>query len=110
MSQSLGINISEVRVTCGMIAILLTSTIISFTGVIGFVGLIAPHIARLLIGDNHLYYLPFASVLGGVLLLFSDTIGKFILYPVNIPVGIVISFLGVPLFVHLILMKKRGLE
>ena len=110
MSQSLGINISEVRVICGMIAILLTSTIISFTGVIGFVGLIAPHIARLLIGDNHLYYLPFASVLGGVLLLFSDTIGKFILYPVNIPVGIVISFLGVPLFVHLILMKKRGLE
>ncbi|WP_307973405.1 iron ABC transporter permease [uncultured Phascolarctobacterium sp.] len=110
MSQSLGINISEVRVICGMIAILLTSTIISFTGVIGFVGLIAPHIARLLIGDNHLYYLPFASVLGGVLLLFSDAIGKFILYPVNIPVGIVISFLGVPLFVHLILMKKRGLE
>lgn len=110
MAKSLGININQVRITCGMIAILLTATIISFTGVIGFVGLIAPHIARLLIGDNHLYYLPFASVLGGVLLLFSDTIGKFILYPVNIPVGIVISFLGVPLFIHLILMKKHSLE
>lgn len=110
MARSLGININHVRITCGMIAILLTATIISFTGVIGFVGLIAPHIARLLIGDNHLYYLPFASVLGGVLLLFSDIIGKFILYPVNIPVGIVISFLGVPLFIHLILMKKRSLE
>lgn len=110
MARSLGININQVRITCGMIAILLTATIISFTGVIGFVGLIAPHIARLLIGDNHLYYLPFASVLGGILLLFSDTIGKFILYPVNIPVGIVISFLGVPLFIHLILMKKRSLE
>ena len=110
MAKSLGINIERIRVVCGMTAILLTATIISFTGVIGFVGLIAPHIARLVIGDNHLYYLPFASVLGGILLLFSDTIGKFILYPVNIPVGIVISFLGVPLFIHLILMKRRGLE
>ena len=110
MAKSLGININKARVVCGMTAILLTATIISFTGVIGFVGLIAPHIARLLIGDNHLYYLPFASVLGGILLLFSDMIGKFILYPVNIPVGIVISFLGVPLFIHLILMKRRSLE
>lgn len=110
MAKSLGINVNKARVVCGMTAILLTATIISFTGVIGFVGLIAPHIARLLIGDNHLYYLPFASVLGGILLLFSDMIGKFILYPVNIPVGIVISFLGVPLFIHLILMKRRSLE
>lgn len=110
MAKSLGININRARVVCGMTAILLTATIISFTGVIGFVGLIAPHIARFLIGDNHLYYLPFASVLGGILLLFSDMIGKFILYPVNIPVGIVISFLGVPLFIHLILMKRRSLE
>lgn len=110
MAKSLGININKARIVCGMTAILLTATIISFTGVIGFVGLIAPHIARLIIGDNHLYYLPFASVLGGVLLLFSDMIGKFILYPVNIPVGIVISFLGVPLFIHLILMKRRSLE
>lgn len=110
MAKSLGINVNKARVVCGMTAILLTATIISFTGVIGFVGLIAPHIARLLIGDNHLYYLPFASVLGGILLLFSDMIGKFILYPVNIPVGIVISFLGVPLFIHLILMKRRNLE
>jgi len=110
MAKSLGININKARVICGMTSILLTATIISFTGVIGFVGLIAPHIARVLIGDNHFYYLPFASVLGGVLLLFSDMIGKFILYPVNIPVGIVISFLGVPLFIHLILMKRRSLE
>ena len=110
MAKSLGINVNKARVVCGMTAILLTATIISFTGVIGFIGLIAPHIARLLIGDNHLYYLPFASVLGGILLLFSDMIGKFILYPVNIPVGIVISFLGVPLFIHLILMKRRNLE
>lgn len=110
MAKSLGINVNKARVVCGMTAILLTATIISFTGVIGFIGLIAPHIARLLIGDNHLYYLPFASVLGGILLLFSDMIGKFILYPVNIPVGIVISFLGVPLFIHLILMKRRNSE
>ena len=54
--------------------------------------------------------MPFAAVMGALLLLLSDTIGKFILYPVNIPVGIVISFLGVPLFVHLILSKNKRLE
>lgn len=88
----------------------MTATVISFTGVIGFVGLIAPHMARFIIGSDHRFYLPFAAVMGALLLLLSDTIGKFILYPVNIPVGIIISFLGVPLFVHLILSKNKRLE
>lgn len=110
MVRSLGVNPERIRTIGGLIAILMTSTIISFTGVIGFVGLIAPHMARFIIGNDHRIYLPFAAVLGSLLLLLSDTIGKFILYPVNIPVGIVVSFLGVPLFVHLILSKGQGLE
>jgi iron complex transport system permease protein len=66
--------------------------------------------ARFIVGSSHRFCLPFAAVLGALLLLASDTVGKLILYPVNIPVGIVISFLGVPLFIHLILAKGRGLE
>ena len=92
------------------VAVFLTSTIISFTGVIGFVGLIAPHMARFIIGTDHRFYIPFTAVLGVLLLLVSDTVGKLILYPVNIPVGIVVSFLGVPLFVHLIMSKSREFE
>lgn len=106
MARSLGVPTARVRCVCGLTAILLTATIISFTGVIGFVGLIAPHIARLLIGAEHSFYLPFSALLGALLLLWSDALGKFILYPVNIPVGIVISFIGVPLFIHLLLQKK----
>lgn len=108
--KSLGINAERMRTIIGLLAVFMTATVISFTGVIGFVGLIAPHMARFIIGSDHRFYLPFAAVMGALLLLLSDTIGKFILYPVNIPVGIVISFLGVPLFVHLILSKNKRLE
>lgn len=110
MVKSLGVNPEKLRTVGGLAAVFITSTIISFTGVIGFVGLIAPHMARMIIGTDHRFYLPFAGVLGALLLLVSDTIGKFILYPVNIPVGIVISFLGVPLFIHLIMTKRNGIE
>lgn len=107
---SLGIDPARVRLLTGSVAVLLTATIISsFTGVIGFVGLIAPHIARMLIGNEHRTFLPLTGIIGALLLLYSDMVGKYILYPVAIPVGIVISFLGVPLFVHLIIaMRKRG--
>ena len=108
--KSLGIDPERLRTLIGLIAVFLTASIISFTGVIGFVGLIAPHMARFIVGSSHRFCLPFAAVLGALLLLASDTVGKLILYPVNIPVGIVISFLGVPLFIHLILAKGRGLE
>ena len=106
MARSLGVNTDRIRTYGGLLAILITSTVISFTGVIGFVGLIAPHMARFIIGTDHRFYIPFSGILGAILLLVSDTFGKLILYPVNIPVGIVVSFLGVPLFVHLVLHKS----
>lgn len=109
-ARSLGVNPARMRTIAGLTAVFMTATIISFTGVIGFVGLIAPHIARFLIGTDHRFYLPFTAVLGAALLLVSDTVGKLILYPVTIPVGIVISFLGVPLFIHLILRRGRSLS
>ena len=108
-ARSLGVNPARLRTIAGLVAVLMTATIISFTGVIGFVGLIAPHMARFLIGTDHRFYLPLTAVLGAALLLVSDTVGKLILYPVTIPVGIVISFLGVPLFIHLILRRGRSL-
>ncbi|WP_371377578.1 FecCD family ABC transporter permease [Sporomusa aerivorans] len=111
MAKSLGIQPGRLRTKIGITAVLITAAIISFTGVIGFVGLIAPHMARILIGNEHKFLIPFSGLLGALLLLLADTFGKYILYPVSIPVGIVISFLGVPLFIHLILSGgKKGLE
>ncbi|MDR2349198.1 MAG: iron ABC transporter permease, partial [Deltaproteobacteria bacterium] len=106
-AKSLGINPETIRTVSGFLAVLITATIISFTGVIGFVGLISPHMARIIIGNEHKYFIPFSGLLGSILLLCADTLGRFALYPVNIPVGIVVSFLGVPLFVHLILSAGK---
>ena len=107
MVRSLGINPVRLRCVGGLLAVLMTASIISFTGVIGFVGLISPHMTRLLVGVEHRFFLPLSGTIGALLLLVSDTLGRLIIYPVNIPVGIVVSFLGVPLFLHLILSLHR---
>lgn len=106
--KSLGINPENLRGITMFVAVLITATIISFTGVIGFVGLIAPHMARFIVGDNYKFLFLMTAAVGACLLLLSDTFGKFILYPVNVPVGIVVSFIGVPIFIHLILSSKKG--
>ena len=106
--KSLGIDPRRLRGTTMFLAVLITATIISFTGVIGFVGLIAPHMARFLVGNDHQYLFPMSAAVGAALLVLADTLGKFILYPVNVPVGIVVSFVGVPIFIHLILNARKG--
>jgi iron complex transport system permease protein len=106
MVRSLGIDPAHVRRLTGLLAVLLTAAIISFTGVIGFVGLIAPHIARRIVGNEHRFFLPMSAVVGALLLLYADFIGRNLMYPVSIPVGIVVSFIGVPLFVHLVMVMK----
>lgn len=108
VAKTLGVSAGKVRGLVGLMAVLLTASIISFTGVIGFVGLAGPHIARLLIGSDHRFLLPFSALSGALLVLVGDTIGRIVLAPVNVPVGIVVSFLGVPIFVHLILKRRRG--
>lgn len=104
---SLGVNPRSTRLAIGGLAVLVTASIVSFTGVIGFVGLIGPHISRMLVGNDHRYFLPMSALSGAWLLLLSDTLGRFVLYPLVIPVGIVVSFLGVPLFLHLIVWSRK---
>ncbi len=107
VAASLGYEISKVRIITVVLAVLLTASVVSFTGVIGFVGLVAPHIARFIIGNDHRYLIPFAGIIGAMLLVAADTIGRTIFSPVIIPVGIVVAYIGVPMFVHLILRKKQ---
>lgn len=108
VARSIGVNPARVRVIVGACSVLAAAAVISFTGVIGFVGLAGPHIARMLIGADHRYLIPFSAVTGAALTLAADTIGRLILAPVLIPVGIVVSFLGVPIFVNLVLAKRKG--
>jgi iron complex transport system permease protein len=106
-ATSLGFHVKRVRVITSLLAVLLTASIVSFTGVIGFVGLVAPHITRLIIGSDHRYLLPLSCCAGAVLLLLADTIGRTLFAPAVLPVGIVVSYLGVPLFVHLIILRRK---
>ena len=106
LTKSVGANPTSIKAITGMAAVLLTAATISFTGVIGFVGLVGPHIARLLIGGDHPRLLPFSVIIGAILVVLSDTIGRTLLSPVVIPVGIVISFLGVPLFLSLVIARR----
>ncbi len=107
LAVSLGINPVVLKIVAGLISVLLTAATISFTGVIGFIGLVGPHIGRLIIGGDHRFLLPFSIISGSILMILSDTIGRTLLSPVIIPVGIVISFLGVPLFINLIITRRK---
>ncbi len=106
-AKSLGVNVERIRVSCMFLAALITASIICFTGTIGFVGLVCPHITRMAIGSDHRFLLPGSCLTGAVLLLSADTLARTVVAPVILPVGIVTSFMGVPLFVYL-LMRERG--
>jgi len=106
-ARSLGVDPGRVRALAGVFSVMATAAVISFTGVIGFVGLAGPHIARMLLGSDHRRLLPLSAVVGAALTLTADTVGRLILAPVLIPVGIVVSFLGVPIFLHLLLSRRK---
>jgi iron complex transport system permease protein len=107
VATSLGVNSRQVLVICMVLATLATASIIAFTGVIGFICLISPHIARMMIGSDHRFLLPCSTVVGACLLLCSDTLARLVLMPAEIPVGIVTSLLGVPFFIYLLLSRRR---
>ncbi len=106
-AASLGYNLKAIRLTTAIFSVLITACIIAFTGVIGFIGLVSPHIARMMIGSDHRWLIPFSMTIGALLLLMADTIGRSLFSPAVIPVGIVVAYVGVPLFVHLILRQRR---
>ena len=90
-----------------MIASLLTAVIICFTGTIGFIGLVAPHITRMVIGGDFRTLLPASGLVGALLLLSADSTARSVIAPQVLPVGIVTAFLGVPFFIYLFL-RRRG--
>ena len=107
VATTLGVNTRRVRTVCMALATLITAGIICFTGIIGFVCLVAPHITRMIIGADHRFLLPCSCILGGLLLVGADTIGRTAFQPTTIPVGIVVSIIGVPFFIYLILRTRK---
>lgn len=108
VAQSLGINVKRLRFVSMFMASLTTAATVTFFGILGFVGLIAPHMARRLVGSDHRYLLPLAAVLGVLVLLFADLLGQALLDPVVLPAGVITSFLGTPVFLLLLFSRRRS--
>lgn len=106
-AKGLGVNTSRERILGMLLSSVLSAVIVSFFGIIAFIGLLGPHIARMIIGSDHRYLIPLSIILGGVILLAADGVGQVILYPSVIPVGIITSMLGGPLFIYLLIRRYR---
>ncbi len=106
-AKSLGVRVERIRMIGMLMASLMTAFIVSFLGIIGFVGLICPHIVRRVIGDDHRFVMPAASLTGAVLLLASDTVARLILSPHVLPVSILTAFLGAPTFLYLLIQERK---
>jgi iron complex transport system permease protein len=108
-AKSLGLNVAKLRFIYLILAALLAGSAISFAGLLGFVGLIVPHTARILVGYDNRILLPVSALLGGIFTLLCDLLARVIFAPYEIPVGIIMSFLGGPFFIYLLIKGKRGL-
>jgi len=106
-AKSLGVNVERTRLFLMIIASLITASIVCFVGTIGFIGLVAPHIARIVIGGDNRFLLPASALIGGLLLSVADVVAMNIMPPIIIPIGVMTSFMGVPLFIYLIIRRKR---
>lgn len=102
VGQGLGLNVEVTRFFFTAVAALLAASAVSVVGLLGFVGLIVPHMARLLIGSDYRYLFPASGLLGAAVVTCSDTIARTIFAPVEIPVGIIMAFLGAPFFLYLL--------
>lgn len=105
-AHHLGINIESLKKGLFIIASILTGVTVSITGVIGFVGLVVPHILRVLTGSDHRFLIPGAFLGGGLFLLLSDTVARSIISPLELPVGVITGIAGGGLFIYILLRRR----
>ncbi|MBS6846692.1 MAG: iron ABC transporter permease [Firmicutes bacterium] len=106
MAKSLGVKVNLARVCLSAVSAFLAAATVSVAGMIGFVGLVVPHISRLLVGSDYKAMLPTSVLLGAVVLLLADTLGRTVVPGMEIPVGIVMSVVGGPFFLYM--LRKAG--
>lgn len=105
-ARNLGFNVNRTRLLISGVAVFLAAISTSVVGIISFIGLIVPHISRMLMGSDHKYTIPFSMVLGGIVLLIADTLARTVGGSIEIPVGVITSIVGGPFFLYL--LRKRG--
>jgi iron complex transport system permease protein len=106
-ANSLGVNVNR-HILVGMVlASIIAALIVSLMGIIGFVGLLAPHIVRKIIGSDNRFVIPASAIVGALILVASDTLARTIISPLVLPVGVITSFLGGPLFLYVLIRGNR---
>lgn len=106
-AAALGINVQRLRVTTLIVASLLAASAVAFAGVIGFIGLVGPHVARMLVGEDQRYFAPASMAAGALLLAAAHAVSITIVPGVAVPIGIITSLVGVPFFLILIFARRR---
>ena len=104
---SLGVNYKRLRRIAFLLSTLMTGVAVAFAGTIGFVGMVAPHVARMIVGNDYRYTIPTSSLCGALLLLIADSLSRMLVTTVSLPIGVITSMIGVPFFIWLI-VRKRG--
>lgn len=108
-AKSLGLNVERLRLLCLVVLAMMTSVVICYVGIIGFVGLVIPHIVRIILGADNKYLLPASAAFGAVFLLGCDIISRAMDLGATIPVGVITSFIGAPIFMYLIIRQRRNI-
>lgn len=107
VATGLGVKTAWVKIGATICVVILAGCSVSIAGAIGFIGLVVPHIARLLVGIDYRWIIPYAAILGSILLLLADIAARLLLKPIEIPVGIMTSLIGGPFFIYLALSKVK---
>jgi len=105
-ARALGVDASKMRIILLAIVALVSAAVVSFTGLIGFVGMVTPHIVRIFIGADNRYLIPASAFAGAALLVTADLLGRAILSPVVLQVGVVMAFIGGPMFLWLLMRRN----
>lgn len=105
-AKSLGVDADKLRRAILIIVALIAAAVVSFTGLIGFVGLVAPHIVRIFVGPDNRFLMPASAAFGALLLVFADMLGRIVIAPAELEVGVITAFMGGPLFLWLIVRKN----
>ncbi len=106
-ARQLGVNVERTKVLLIAAASLATAAAVSFSGIIGFVGIVAPHVVRLLWGVDYRFLLPMAAIVGATFLVLADLVARTVASPAELPVGVVTAFCGAPFFIYLLRLRKR---
>jgi len=105
-ASTLGIRVVRFRLFVFVVGALITGVMVAFSGIIGFVGLMVPHIARLLVGGNYLRVLPLSAIMGAILLIWADITARTVMAPEDMPIGIITGFFGGIFFIWVLARRK----